>query len=164
MIQQVLNEPKTLEKFIPKDEVNQFLDCFVGIWKINKENQEVINHAIQNPGKYVMKQQREGGGNLIWGDKMKEILESNDEEKGHYILMERIEPKSFDTNFVKNQKLEIAQGITELGIYGSFLGDGKQVFHNEYSGYLLRSKKEGMEDGGVVAGVMYLDSVALSNE
>lgn len=164
MIQQVLNDPKNLEKFIPKDEIPQFLECFVGIWKINQENQDVIKDAILHPNRYVMKQQREGGGNLIWGEKMVNILESKDEEKGQYILMQRIEPKAHDTIFVKNQKFIEQKGISELGIYGSFIGDGKKVFLNEYSGYLLRSKIEGMEDGGVVAGVMYLDSVALSNE
>lgn len=52
-------------------------------------------------------------------------------------------------------------GISELGIFGVFIGDDKKIYMNHTAGSLLRTKNVDDEDGGVVAGVAVLDSVFL---
>jgi glutathione synthase len=37
----------------------------------------MIEDAISNPHKYVMKPQKEGGGNNLFGDEMKNVLVNN---------------------------------------------------------------------------------------
>ena len=53
--------------------------------------------------------------------------------------------------------------ISELGIYGMILWDSSgHVEMNEETGWLLRSKVKGVDEGGVVAGFGCLDSVCLT--
>ncbi len=55
--------------------------------------QQLINHAIAHPELYVMKPQREGGGNNIYGSDIATSLQSfSSDELKSYILMERIFP------------------------------------------------------------------------
>jgi glutathione synthetase len=162
-IQQVLNNPKMMEKYIHDDQlISQFSACFTGIWSVGSENQKEIDNALKHPDLYVLKQQREGGGNLILGDHMKEILSNlNDSHVHQYVLMKKIRPLAKKVYFCRDGKVHEAMGVSELGIYGCFLGDGKKEIINEYGGYLMRSKMQGVEDGGVLAGAMYLDSLYL---
>ena len=41
-----------------------------------------------------------------------------------YVLMQRIFPSSQNTAFLRNGKLEVLPSISELGIYGTFVGYG----------------------------------------
>ena len=49
---------------------------------------------MANPEKYVLKPQREGGGNNVYGEDIKPFLEKirHSEERNAYILMDRIHP------------------------------------------------------------------------
>lgn len=53
--------------------------------------------------------------------------------------------------------------ICELGVYGTCLWDAGTgtVLHNEEAGYLLRTKGDKSEEGGVAAGFGSMDSCAL---
>jgi glutathione synthase len=127
-----------------------------------ENNEEVIEKAIKNPKLYVVKPQREGGGNLVHGEEMKKFLINiTKEQRKEYILMQRISPLAFDAMMLREGNILTGKCISELGIYGCFLGDGKKVSLNEYSGYLLRTKMEHHEDGGVASGVANMDSLAL---
>ena len=48
--------------------------------------------------------------------------------------------------------------------YGVFLGDGERVHLNQHAGQLLRTKLEGVDEGGVATGYSVLSSVALYGE
>ena len=52
-------------------------------------------------------------------------------------------------------------------MYGVFLGDGDAdgpPLVNDCAGYLLRTKPEGVDEGGVAAGFSVLNSVMLDGE
>lgn len=72
-----------------------------------------------NPTKYVMKPQREGGGNLIFEEEMvKALTTMSDEERASYIIMDKIETPVSTTYFHLMaddvEHLEIFQGMFVL--------------------------------------------------
>jgi len=119
---------------------------------------------------YVLKPQREGGGNNIYGTKIPGFLQTlgDDERKwrGH-ILMEMIEPPRLRSTIFRNGQTKSGEVIGELGIYGACLwrsSKGRnvaEILHNEEAGWLLRTKGRDSEEGGVAAGFGAVDSVCL---
>ena len=80
-----------------------------------------------------------------------------------YILMEIITPPALSNIILRNGAVESGGVICELGVYGTCLWDQKtgKVLHNEKAGYLLRTKGDKSEEGGVAAGFGSMDSVRL---
>jgi hypothetical protein len=79
-----------------------------------------------------------------------------------FVLMRRIFPKKTLSTFYKNGEFSLSQSISELGIYGTALyGKENQEILNEYAGYLLRTKAEGVDEGGVATGYSVLNSIFL---
>ncbi|KAK4188679.1 putative glutathione synthetase [Podospora australis] len=114
--------------------------------------------------KYVMKPQREGGGNNFYKTAIPEQLTKIPEEHWNsFILMELITPPPLTNTILRNGKLEQGGVICELGVYGTCLWDQEtgEVLHNQQAGYLLRTKGDQSEEGGVAAGFGCMDSVAL---
>ncbi|KAL7960799.1 hypothetical protein V8C34DRAFT_275760 [Trichoderma compactum] len=113
---------------------------------------------------YVLKPQREGGGNNIYRSAIPEFLKTLPESHwSAYILMELIVPPPVSNIILRNGHLEEGGIICELGIYGTCLwnqGTG-EILHNKGAGYLLRSKGDQSEEGGVAAGYGCMDSVSL---
>ncbi|KAL4966799.1 glutathione synthase [Aspergillus stella-maris] len=115
---------------------------------------------------HVLKPQREGGGNNIYKSAIPDFLNSIPEnEWKRWILMELIHPPAAAKNVALRSDGEVlASGvISELGIYGTILWDQKSgnVQHNEQGGWLMRTKAEGVNEGGVATGFSSLDSVVL---
>lgn len=83
--------------------------------------------AIANPEAFVMKPQREGGGNNVYGRDVKTVLQKlgSSRERSAYILMDRIFPPS-QLNYIirpNGDKIpEPAEVVSELGIYGVLIG------------------------------------------
>ncbi len=77
--------------------------------------------------------------------------------------MELITPPPVSNTILRNGKLEQGGVICELGVYGTCLWDqkSKEIVHNEEAGYLLRTKGDQSEEGGVAAGYGCMDSVRL---
>jgi len=162
-IQQVLAQPTILEKFLNHEEsIKKLRGCFTGLYSLTDgENgvKEIIQRAIENPQNYVMKPQREGGGNNYFGDKLKESLQKmSPSERGCWILMERIIPPTIHTYMLREGKIIETLAVGELGIFSVFVNDGDQEIVNKSAGYLLRTKSTSFDDGGVAAGVAVLDS------
>lgn len=165
-VQQILADAKNLAPLVRSEShVSQLMETFTGIYALsNPDHAEFIADAIKNPQGYVLKPQREGGGNLIFGEKMVQMLQDEKLSKSQqYILMKRICPRGTATVFVKDGVTDDSFGVSELGIFGTFVGNGQNVFLSECAGYLLRTKKEGVEDGGVASGVAVLDSLAFTD-
>ena len=164
-VQQVLADENILKLFVhDQTDLRNLLDTFTGIYSLeNPDHVQFIQDAIQNPQAYVLKPEREGGGNLIYGEKMADMLKDNSVGKSQYILMRRICPRGTPTVFVKDGEFEEALGVSELGIFGTHIADSQKVYLSACAGYLLRTKKEGVEDGGVASGVAVMDSIAFSN-
>ena len=113
---------------------------------------------------YVLKPQREGGGNNIYRGAIPEYLKTVPEEHwGSYILMELITPPPISNLILRNGAVEKGGVICELGVYGTCLWDHEtgEVHHNEEAGYLLRTKGDKSEEGGVAAGYGCMDSCYL---
>ncbi|KAK7924006.1 glutathione synthetase [Apiospora marii] len=116
---------------------------------------------------YVLKPQREGGGNNIYRSAIPGFLKSIPEAHWDaYILMELITPPPVRNTILRLGKLEQGGVICELGIYGTCLWDqrekqGHGIVMNEQAGYLLRTKGDKSEEGGVAAGFGCMDSCAL---
>ena len=66
-----------------------------GLWGLDDQEdpytQRVLQQAQQEPDAYVLKPQREGGGNNLYGEKLLEKLQGR-EGLAAYILMQRIRP------------------------------------------------------------------------
>ncbi|KAF0888206.1 hypothetical protein E2562_013662 [Oryza meyeriana var. granulata] len=165
-IQQELAKPNVLERFLEnKEEIAKIRKCFAGLWSLDDE--EIVKSAIQNPELFVLKPQREGGGNNIYGLDVRETLIRLQKEGGDalaaYILMQRIFPKASLANLVRGGVCHEALTISELGIYGAYLRNKGKVVMNEQSGYLMRTKVSSSDEGGVAAGFAVLDSLYLTD-
>jgi glutathione synthase len=114
--------------------------------------------------KYVLKPQREGGGNNIYKSAIPGFLQSIPESRwASYILMELICPPSLSNLILRNGKVEQGGVICELGIYGTCVWSQEtgEIYHNEEAGTLLRTKGNTSEEGGVAAGFGSMDSCNL---
>lgn len=114
---------------------------------------------------YVLKPQREGGGNNIYRSSVPPFLASIPESHWKsYILMELITPPPVQNIILRNGLVEKGGVICELGIYGTCLWDGRTgdvIDSGESTGYLLRTKGDKSEEGGVAAGFGAMDSCLL---
>ncbi len=55
------------------------------------QTEAIITKAIADPDSFVLKPQREGGGNNVWGTELVRTLKSASvAERGAYVLMQRI--------------------------------------------------------------------------
>ena len=87
-----------------------------------------MSAALAAPEAYVLKPQREGGGNNLYGEEMARALGRMDAaERASYILMERIRPPTHALPLMRDGVLDGGECIAELGVFGVFLGDGRQV-------------------------------------
>lgn len=120
--------------------------------------------ALENPGRFVLKPQREGGGNNTYGDDIPILLNpiKDDQKREAYILMEMIRApviKNFLIASSPHASSSSPDMITsELGIFGSILGSKDNVIFNHQDGHVLRSKKLGINEGGISAGFGAIDS------
>ncbi|KAK5664174.1 hypothetical protein OQA88_390 [Cercophora sp. LCS_1] len=171
-VQQVLATPgdnATMERFLPDAKARAAVQrSFTNIFPLDTTPAGLEARRLatdpEECKRYVMKPQREGGGNNFYRTAIPEQLKQIPEEHwSSYILMELITPPPVANIILRNGKLEQGGVICELGVYGTCLWDqtGTGTLHNEESGYLLRTKGDQSEEGGVAAGYGCMDSVAL---
>jgi glutathione synthase len=156
-IQQTLSKKGVLERYLSKDDAVKIRRCFAGLYEVNSDT---ISVAMKYPEHFVLKPQREGGGNNFYGKDIPVQLQKMSEvERGAYILMQRIFPPPQNALLLtKNGDVKATKTLSELGIYGAFLGDGTTEYYNKKAGHLLRTKIEGTDEGGVASGYAVLDS------
>lgn len=170
-VQQVLATPNSphLAKFVPDHNISsRILKTFAPIYPLdNGEAGKEARKLATNPetaSRYVLKPQREGGGNNVYRQAIPEFLEKlPDSHWPAYILMEMIEPPAIENVILRNGELQQGGVIGELGVYGTCLwrhGTG-EILRNEEAGYLLRTKGDQSEEGGVAAGFGAVDSCCL---
>lgn len=148
-----------------------------------------IQDAVQHPERYVLKPQLEGGGNIYSGQKMQEMLRDTPRDselyrriRQEFILMEKIVYPYRDVGcLLRKEVLQPQRMCSELGLYGVVLSNGLgsnssspsggddeeeadeddqvEFMLNRYAGLVVRTKAEGLDDGGVMAGNACLDSL-----
>ncbi|SCU82041.1 LAFA_0C08724g1_1 [Lachancea sp. 'fantastica'] len=165
-IQQILTEDSTLKLFISNENDRKKLaTSFVKLYPLDDSElgKEAKKMAFESPERFVLKPQREGGGNNIYKAEIPVFLKSiHEREWSGYILMELIKPEPTTQNIVIRGSETLREPIlSELGIFGCVLFDDSQLYSNEYAGWLLRSKSSSSDEGGVAAGFGCVDSVVL---
>ncbi|KAH3760262.1 glutathione synthetase [Pelomyxa schiedti] len=92
-VQERLAVPGVLERFLttPSDQ-KTCKECFTAFYV---ENPQSVQQAIKDPNDWVMKLQRGGGGNNLFGKKMVEALESS--ALSSYTIQKLIKPKARPT-------------------------------------------------------------------
>ncbi|KAA3678021.1 glutathione synthase [Paragonimus westermani] len=85
------------------------------------------------------------------------LMEQGDQRS--YVIMERLYPFVVENYVLCSKRThDRRQMVSELGIFGVFIGRGDDVFLNEPSGHLLRTKPIESNEGGIAAGYGFLDS------
>ena len=167
-IQQVLCQPAQLERFLGIEDSNLIRKCFAGMYSLAADDTgkaNIINEAMRKPNRFVLKPQREGGGNNLYGVDMANALKSMEEEElSAYVLMDKINSPSKRNGLVKKGKVLTTNCICELGVYGIYISYGElgSDLLNRSAGYLLRVKQDSSNEGGVAAGFSCLSSVSLT--
>ena len=162
-VQQVLATPHSphLKRFLPNEkQAAEVLKTFAPIYPMDNSEagQEARKRATdpESASKYVMKPQREGGGNNIYRKSIPTFLKDLPETQWPaYILMEMIEPPSQSNVIFRNGAVQKGGVICELGMYGACvweqgkLDGNRNILENFEAGYLLRTKGDSSEEGGV---------------
>jgi glutathione synthetase len=185
-VQQELARRGAVEQFFEgegeeADVAAQIRTAFAGLYSLgedaNEEDMEAVKDVLLNNahGQYVLKPQREGGGYNYYGENLANKLKENctitvdddgnndvtlSPDLSEFILMERLFPPQQRAILLRNGQVEgTGMSISELGCFGAIVssGDG-EVVHNEYAGFLLRTKFSGVDEGGVASGFATLSS------
>ncbi|XP_004302462.1 PREDICTED: glutathione synthetase, chloroplastic-like [Fragaria vesca subsp. vesca] len=164
-VQQELAKPNVLERFLDsKEDIAKLRKCFAGLWSL--DDSDIVRKAIEMPELFVMKPQREGGGNNIYGNDVRETLiklqKEGSEADAAYILMQRLFPAVSPTFLIREGICYKEDTISELGVYGAYLRNNENVILNDQCGYLMRTKVSSSDEGGVAAGFAVLDSLYLT--
>ncbi|XP_051517777.1 glutathione synthetase-like isoform X3 [Myxocyprinus asiaticus] len=168
-VQQELARPGVLERLFPDEPetVVQIRATFAGLYTLDmgEEGDKTVAMALANPDQYVLKPQREGGGNNIYGKEICEVLENmkDSSDRTAYILMDKIQPRPVENYLLRpGAPLRLSSCLSELGVFGAYVSrKGNDMVFNECVGHLLRTKSSEHADGGVAAGVAVLDNPLL---
>jgi len=162
IFQLALCDPETLAKFAPTPQLaEQISELFCETLTL-QEGSLGNTHAqlaLNSPSKYVMKPQREGGGNNLWEDEMVSLLKElgDSAARGTHILMRRLTPPLLPNRIIRSDRVsETIDTVSEVGLYSVYwTGDEKC---NEVVGTLVRTKNSIDNEGGVMVGISAIDS------
>ncbi|XP_017266719.1 glutathione synthetase [Kryptolebias marmoratus] len=167
-VQQVLARPGVLERFFPAqpEVVQQIRATFTGLYTLDMgpEGDRTEQMALAEPERFVLKPQREGGGNNLYGSDIIQVLNAvrGTPERTAYILMDKISPATVQNYLLRRDAvLKVSHCLSELGVFGVYVRQGREMLMNECVGHLLRTKSSEHSDGGVAAGVAVLDNPLL---
>eukprot|EP00771_Trimastix_marina_P002905 gnl/Trimastix_PCT/4079.p1 GENE.gnl/Trimastix_PCT/4079~~gnl/Trimastix_PCT/4079.p1 ORF type:complete len:524 (+),score=101.12 gnl/Trimastix_PCT/4079:37-1608(+) len=209
-VQQVLALPGVLERFFPAAESRIAADLravFAGQDSLEPSDylpdsplapylhragtdsvDRVLIQLRAQPHRYVLKPQREGGGNNLYDAEITALLDSaqtRPEELSRFTVMERLFPPQLPTrvrlgmrftqhpayawdSFARESRVadpgraeQVPQAVTELGTWGALVCHEQECCMNACVGHLLRTKSAVHNDGGVASGVAFLDAPRL---
>ncbi|KAF7284508.1 hypothetical protein GWI33_022096 [Rhynchophorus ferrugineus] len=165
-VQQALAKPGAIELFLNEaKKIAAVRAVFTGLYGLDfdEAGDQAIQMALDDPERFVLKPQREGGGNNIYGKDIRDaILAMKDtKERTAWILMERIRPP-ISTGYIVRpgnpNPPPLVEMVSELGIFGVVIGDSQNIMINRQVGHMLRTKNATADEGGVAAGLGALDS------
>jgi hypothetical protein len=126
----------------------------------------VYEQALSAPDNFVLKPQKEGGGNNFYGEALRaKLLEvDSSPDVRSMLLMEKIRPPIVSAISVRDCQLNVFDCVCELGLFSSLFTryvDGEvaknEVLHEEIIGLLFRTKGNHFNEGGVSSGAAVLD-------
>jgi len=154
-----------IERFVSREAALRIRKVICPMWGLETDDiktKEIIEKAKFNTGDFVLKPQREGGGNNLWNEDISKKLSSIDlSQRAAFILMKKIKARVSKAAVVKAGMLKVFNATTEYGLFSYFLGNGKEEYWNKVGGYLLRTKEETTTEGGVSSGHAFVDSPIL---
>eukprot|EP00924_Labyrinthula_sp_SR-Ha-C_P016727 snap_masked-scaffold_6-processed-gene-13.25-mRNA-1 protein AED:0.23 eAED:0.25 QI:0/-1/0/1/-1/1/1/0/525 len=168
-VQQKLSIESELKQFVAAEVAPKLRDVFAGQWSMHpaEQNSDDLNaiKKARTSEDFVLKPQREGGGNNFYGNDVGKFLASGGEAFGEspesYVLMQRIYPQKKEATLVRDGEMRKGECLSELGVFGVMIAnvnDG-EVAMNEEGGYLIRVKFDGVNEGGVATGYSCLGSI-----
>ncbi len=166
-IQQVLADYSILSEFVPESVADQLKAYFAMMFGLEEEveGRPAREFLAENAEQYVLKPQREGGGNNIYGAEIKDFLTSlPTSEDRAWIAMKRIEAETAESLLVVQEQAQSRQSISELGIFGLLRAQSGDLRMNMPVGHLVRTKASNVNEGGVVAGYACLNSLTSTNQ
>ena len=127
-----------------------------------------------NPHEFVLKPQKEGGGNNFFDDELREKLvqakaaNGRDPALSTYLIMERINPPMIPALLLRNGAVEHISTMSEFGFYSIVFTQVQNPqsendetpylnLQNEVFGHLMRTKASHFNEGGVNAGYAVID-------
>ena len=161
-IQQVLVGSGVLSQFVPESVGEQLKAYFAMMFGLEEEveGRTAREFLAANAEQYVLKPQREGGGNNVYGAEIRDFLTSlpTNEDRA-WIAMKRIEAETTESLLVVQEQAQYHQCISELGIFGLLRAQSGDLRINMPVGHLVRTKASNVNEGGVVAGYAGLNSL-----
>jgi glutathione synthase len=130
--------------------------------KEGAEVNEVYKDAVENPEMYVLKPQKEGGGNNLYGDDVKtKLLDLSDPNLSSYIIQPRVYPPLIKSYHVTKGKVREVQGYTELGmascIFTELKNGENQVVDEWMIGMFCHNKDGSLPEADISRGTAALD-------
>lgn len=169
-IQQVLTNPELLRLFLDEKDTAIVRNVFAQIYTLDDliefegKTMLAMEAAIAQPEKFVLKPQREGGGFNLYDEEIRQCLTSiSAEERNAYILMERLYPPISHGRGMRNGEIWEGKVVHEIGQYGVLVARGDRILTNRATGYLVRTKLNDANEGGISAGYGHLNSLVKSN-
>jgi glutathione synthase len=165
-VQQVLAEPGVLEKFLPPPDTEWMRATFAGLYALDtvipslQGDLPAWRAAMAAPDGFVLKPQREGGGNNLYDEDIPRLLgTSSARDRAGFILMERIRPVPHDAVLVRDGISNPATCVSEIGRFGVLMAQNGKIVVNQDVGYLVRTREQHLREGGVSAGFGHLSSL-----
>ena len=166
-IQQVLADSSILSEFVPESVADQLKAYFAIMFGLEErvEGRPAREFLAENAEQYVLKPQREGGGNNVYGAEIRDFLTSlPTSEDRAWIAMKRIEAETTESLLVVQEQAQYHQCISELGIFGLLRAQSGDLRINLPVGHLVRTKGSNVNEGGVVAGYACLNSLISTDQ
>ena len=164
IVQEYLSRANVVEKYLSDRTIAEKIrSTFAPMFTFDdpSKREEILEILRSNPHGYVLKPQREGGGNNKYDDELLDLISNHRDLLNNFIAMEKILPPRCRTSLIKpNEKhLLHVECINEIGIYGTMLTNVQtnEEYLNEVSGYLVRTKTTETNEGGVATGYSVLD-------
>lgn len=152
----------TLARFLPDAfQRRRVAACFADFHSLDDPG--IANRVRAAPDEFVLKPQREGGGNNLYDQEMMHTLaQLTSDQRNAWVLMQRIHPPRARNVLIRDGVAkDEAETIAELGIFSVHFRDADRTLIDESAGHLLRTKPAGHAEGGVAAGFSVLDSPIL---
>ena len=153
--------PGVLERFLaPSEGAEAVRNSWVSMWSLDTGADEAVRRAHE----LVLKPQREGGGHNVYREHIPPFVAQLPlHERVAWVAMELIRPPRGVGAFLVRQGAGRvrARAVSELGVFGwALFGQGREV-REQLVGWLVRTKADDVDEGGVAAGFSVLDSVLL---
>lgn len=157
-VQVEMSKPAVARKFLSEGEAQRVLGSLVASWEFDslsaEEGRAVAEMFRRNPEGFVLKPNREGGCNNVFGEEGARLLGSlSAQERRQYVLQEII-PPVFEENEIMVDVNRVARTSCkyELGRYGVLSEVRGQLRRNETHGYLVKSHARGFNEVSITKG------------